>query len=480
YIIGLSIYRLYFHPLSKFPGPWTNAISDLPGVIWTLQGRLPMQTKLLHDRYGPVVRLSPNELAFNSVRSWTDIYGHKPGRPDLAKDPIHVGAVDPMPGVSTISMADRETHARQRKALSHGFSKKALWEQESIVAGFVDKMIGHFGRFADTGEVFDCVKWYNFVTFDVIGDLAFGEHFGCLEVGENHWWIELIFNAVKAGAIEQASRRFATAGSTTQQWLMKRFISPKLRQQRAEHLAYSREKVMRRINTKTDRKDFTHYILKQSEHYDLSQDEVIVNAALFIVAGSETTASSLASLTNFLLRYPKVYLKLKDEIRGAFEAENEICLATVSELPYLSACLEENLRMFPPAPIGFLRSIQSEGDVVDGHHIPGGTAVSTSSWCAAHSPDNFLQPDVFIPERWLPDDKRFANDQKLASRPFSLGPRGCIGKDLAYLEMRLVVARVVWNFDLENADEAKEWEPEGNMRNMRAYSTWQKPPLLVK
>lgn len=203
-----------------------------------------METRKLHAKYGSVVRLSPNELAFNSVTAWNDIYGHKNGRPDLNKDPIHVGAVDPMPGVSTISMADNANHARQRKALSHGFSKKALWEQEGIIQEFVDKLMSNFHGFAERGETFDIVKWYNFITFDVIGDLSFGESFGCLERGDFHFWITLIFDAVKAGAIQQATRRFATAGSSTQMFLMN-LIPSELRKRRADHLAYSREKVMR-------------------------------------------------------------------------------------------------------------------------------------------------------------------------------------------------------------------------------------------
>jgi len=405
-----------------------------------------METRKIHEQYGPVVRLSPNELAFITQQAWTDIYGHRNGRPDLPKDPIHVGAVDPIPGVSTISMADTKTHARQRKALSYGFSKQALWAQEGIVQGFVDKLQGNFRRFSESGEVFDIVKWFNFITFDVIGDLSFGESFGCLDEGDFHWWIPMIFDAVKAGAIETATRRFANPGSWTQQKMMDLIIPSELRKKRRDHLSYSREKVMRYVrfasitmtrltassriqNEKTERKDFIHYILKQAEVYDLSQDEVIVNAALFIVAGSETTAASLSFLTNALLRDPRAFGKLKEEIRTKFTHESEICLAAVADLPYLSACIEEGLRIFPPAPIGFLRTIQQGGDRVDGQWIPGGTAVSVSSWCAHHSSANFKDPDSFIPERWLEGANHFAGDLKLAHRPFSLGPRGCIGKE---------------------------------------------------
>lgn len=141
-------------------------------------------------------------------------------------------------------MADQENHARQRKALSHGFSKKALWDQVPIVNGFVTKFMNNIHGFAEKGQAFDIVKWFNFVTFDVIGDLSFGESFGCLDRGDFHFWIQLIFDAVKAGAIEQASRRFATAGSPTQKWLQK-LSQGDLARRRASHLAYSREKVMR-------------------------------------------------------------------------------------------------------------------------------------------------------------------------------------------------------------------------------------------
>lgn len=102
-----------------------------------------------------------------------------------------------------------------------------------------------------------------------------------------------------------------------------------------------------------------------------------------------------------------------------------------------------------------------------------------STWCASHSPDNFKDPDSFIPERYLEGNQEFAKDKKLASRPFSMGPRGCIGKDMSYMEMRLVLARMIYSFDVSNADSAEAWNPEENMKNMKAYSTWQKPDLMV-
>lgn len=479
YVVALVIYRLYFHPLAKFPGPKLNAISSLPSIYLLLRGRLPLVNKQLHDKYGSVVRVSPNELSFNSAPAWDGIYGFKTnGRKNMHKDPIHVGSVDPLPGASTLTMSDDANHTRQRRALAHSFSERALKEQEYIIQHHVDSLIKNFKRMAGTGEELNLVNWLNFTTFDIIGDLAFGEPFGCLDLGAFHSWVALIYETVKVGALEQATRRFAEAGSWLQTMLLN-LIPNDVRKKRRDHLTFSRNKVLRRLqNEHTEHRDFIYYILKQRDKYDLHENEIILNGALFIVAGSETTANLLSGLFARLLRTPSKCQQLCAEVRSAFQSEAEITYQRTSQLPYLNACLEEGLRIHPPVPTGLLRTVPAGGDIIDGHWVPGGTSVSVSSWAASHNPANFQECDSFIPERWIGDG--FAADIKSGMQPFSLGPRGCIGKSLSYMEMRVILARVVWNFDVISTDGAWQWDPEGEMKHMKAYNTWQKPDLNVK
>jgi cytochrome P450 len=277
--------------------------------------------------------------------------------------------------------------------------------------------------------------------------------------------VSLIYETVKAGAIEQATRRFAPAGSATQTFLFN-LIPKHIRGYRSEHLRRSREKCMRRLEQGNNQhKDFIWYILKQREKHDLKQDEIIVNSALFIVAGSETTANLLSGLTARLIWNPDKYQKLVSEIRGAFKDESEVDYENLSKLEYLNACIEEGLRIHPPAPTGFLRTVPAGGDTIDGHFVPGGTSVAVSSWAAAHNPGNFRDCDAFIPERWI--DKSYDTDLKKAAQPFSLGPRGCIGRHLSYMEMRLILGRLLWNFDIVSTDGAWQWNPEGEMKHMR-------------
>jgi cytochrome P450 len=271
-------------------------------------------------------------------------------------------------------MADDANHARQRRALAHSFSQKALVEQEDIIQDYVTILIKNLRRLQENNEVFNMVNWLNFTTFDIIGDLAFGEPFGCLESGEFHSWVALIFETVKAGAIEQATRRFAEAGSTFQNLLV-RMIPNEVRERRRNHLKFSTEKVMRRLaNKDTDHKDFIWYILKQREKYDLQEGEIIVNSALFIVAGSETTANALSGMLARLVYNPDKYSKLCEEIRGAFKTEEEIRYDKLSSLVYLNAVIEEGLRIHPPVPTGLLRTVPKNGDTVDGYWVPGGVS----------------------------------------------------------------------------------------------------------
>lgn len=324
------------------------------------------------------------------------------------------------------------------------------------------------------------------------------------EGGESANWVVLVYESIKAGALEQATRRFASPGSLGQRFMMW-CIPSTIRERRSKHLRNSTEKTNRRMATKTDHRDFIWYILKQREKKnEVSDDEVIMNAALFMyvltpysspplpkrilltppsVAGSETTATELCGLTNYLLRNPEKYARIKNELRTACKTEADLTMDVLSTLPYMNACIEEGLRIFPPVPIGLLRTVPKGGSLIDGHPVPEHTSVCVTSWAASHSAANFADPDAFVPERFLdtPASKaRYGSDVRKAAQPFSLGPRGCIGRNLTYVELRLILGALLWHFDLEFADGAPLWDPRGEFEGLRAYNTWEKSPLNVK
>lgn len=144
-----------------------------------LSGHNVQSIKALHDKYGPVVRVSPNQLSFCSATAWKDIYGHSPSRKTFRKGNFYEGTAGQVR--TLVSVSDPAQHAAMRKTLSHGFSASALAAQEDLIQHYVDLLIQQLRQ--RSGTVVNAVKWYNFATFDIIGKLSFGEPFGALEAG---------------------------------------------------------------------------------------------------------------------------------------------------------------------------------------------------------------------------------------------------------------------------------------------------------
>lgn len=99
-------------------------------------------------------------------------------------------------------------------------------------------------------------------------------------------------------------------------------------------------------------------------------EELVTNASILVVAGSETTATTLSGVTYFLLMNPDKLKKLIAEVRGAFQKESDITIVSASRLDYMLACLDESMRLYPPVPIGLPRIVPEGGRVICGRYVP--------------------------------------------------------------------------------------------------------------
>jgi cytochrome P450 len=207
-------------------------------------------------------------------------------------------------------------------------------------------------------------------------------------------------------------------------------ITPKyVAEARRKHLALTAAKVEARLKAKNPGKDFMSYILS-NEAEKLSNLDLVLLASTFIVAGSNTSADAMTGLTYLLLRNPEKLEKLKQEIRSTFKSKEDITVLATARCKYLTACIEEGLRLYPPTPCNLPRVVPGKGEVIDGKWVPGGMAVSVHVLSAGHSERNFTRATDFVPERWmeLPPGSEFEGDDKGGIQPFSYGPRNCAGK----------------------------------------------------
>lgn len=312
------------------------------------------------------MRTGPDEVSYTNAQAWKDVYAHrKPGHDEFSRD---AASMPPsVNGVPNIIEANRENHTRYRRLLSHAFSDKGLREQESLIMAYVDLLISRLRESED--DVQDVAKWYNWTTFDLIGDLAFGESFHCLETHSTHPWISFIFGSVKAVPIITLLCRYGVFS------ILLPLLPKSLLKARQEHYDFSKEKVIRRMRLGKDRGDFMDHVLKHDEKdKGMTLEELVSNSSLLVLAGSETTATLLSGVTYYLSRKEnaRVMEKLLTEIRGTFTNDAEITIVAVAQLKYLGAVLEEALRMYPPVPLGQQRVVPSPGELVLGRWLPGG------------------------------------------------------------------------------------------------------------
>jgi cytochrome P450 len=319
-----------------------------------------------------------------------------------------------------------------------------------------------------------------------MGDICFAEPFGCLDQESGTEWSTSVIKVFVAATWTQGIRRLSGVGTWLESLTIKLLVPKEAATWREVHLNNSREKTVRRLaDPDRDHTDFIYHILNNESKKSLSQTEIILNMALFISAGTDTTATALTGWTYFLCTHPNVYTRLVTEVREAFETITDIKWERVRELQYLTATLNEALRLFPPSPASQQRVVPKGGATIDGYYVPAGTTVAVPPWVATHSKLNFHEPDMFKPERWLGENKEFSNDHLSASLPFGTGPRVCIGKNLAYLEMQLIASNLLWSFDMKlDSDEFKEknevWGLDGQMKPMKVFHSMTKPPLWVR
>ncbi|MCJ1352148.1 MAG: hypothetical protein MMC33_002132 [Icmadophila ericetorum] len=461
-----------FEPLLSLTGPAYRAAFFFPDALSKLRGTAYKDIKLLHDEYGGVVRVLPDGLSFNTAQAWKDIHAFKPDRTELAKDPnFYRRATE-----ASIISANQAEHTRIRKLLAYAFSDGALLEQEPLLTHYFDLLVSRLKQQIDgpaCGRI-NIMAWYNFTSFDIVGDLVLGEPFGALESGQYHSWIRNIFEGVKFIGVMRLADTYQMVGVL---FKILQTAIPSIGAKRAAYLEFTRTKIESRLDRKTDRKDFMTYILRHNDERGMTRKEIIGTSRVLLIGGSETTATLLSGATYYILQNRAILHRVQSEVREAFKTADDITFRSVSKpdmLPYMDAVLQESLRCYPPVPAILPRKTGPEGALIDGNYVPRNISVGVHQWSAFHSSTNFASPDTFDPERWLPDaPAKYSKDIKAAFQPFSLGPRVCIGKSLAYFEMRSILARVLWNFDMQIEEESQGWMEQ------KEHTLWDKPPLWV-
>lgn len=333
----------------------------------------------LHEKYGPVVRIGPDEITTISPTAWKDIYISKPVLP---KDPY--SQTPPLNGAHSLFTAAGDEHKRIRATLIHAFSDKALRDQALIVEEHTEKLIVRLQREASKSvdNVVDIQNFYGYATFDMVTDLSFGESFHGLEEDNEHSWILGFFFHAKFGTIRNCLSRFFPLDILLGLILLG--VTRKARERNWRIVTEKIEKRLSRGNLDGIRSDFMTPVIgnvNENKTKGITKGELITNGLAFVIADCQLTTVFLSASTYLLLKNPMILKELVAEVRGAFESNDEITVKSTVGLVYLEAVINETLRIHHPTPISLPRLVPAPGQVIDGVFIPGNVSLSIATRC---------------------------------------------------------------------------------------------------
>ncbi|EIW52300.1 cytochrome P450 [Trametes versicolor FP-101664 SS1] len=424
-LLSISLYRLFFAPLARLPGPALSALTRLPLILVEFTGRRSAWIHALHVKYGPVVRVAPDEVSFATREAAKEIYTS--GGSGYDKTSFY-RLFEHFDTPNIFSTLDRGTHADVKKRFAERYNKTHIMRPEvsavvqEHVDAFVEKCAESAGRSVDVYLLLHC-----FALDGITGHMF---HPNGLHSLTN-------------------PRDFAMMEELTYPTLIKeqyfRYYFPSLARFLGKTIGFG--------NLRTDGLSSVRYVLDTVRSAPVSPHTLLDKLRLYeskdadltlaasecmdhLVAGLDTTGDALCFLMHHLSL--PASQPLQDRLRAELHSNPA---AALDDLLYLDALVKEGLRVFCPVPMALPRLVPAGGSTIDGVALPGGTIVSCQPY-TLHRLDARVFPDAdaFVPERWLePEGAAERNGLFFA---FAAGGRGCIGKNFALFEMKLLLRDV--------------------------------------
>ncbi|KAM0717277.1 hypothetical protein Q7P37_007129 [Cladosporium fusiforme] len=427
------LYRALSNPLRSLPGPWYSIFTRLPLKIAIISGRRIFHVHDLHAKYGPIVRIAPNEVAVASTAGLSQI--HRANSPFYKTEWYH--ELTAQAGrYNVFAMTDPKAHTVRRKLMARPFSRSFLllhWHDE--IREFTRKGVRRMKEVAaQQGGELDVLRWWGFMAMDVAGRIMFGHGFQNLERGIVSDTMRIITRSMIARGVGVELPWIVSLGKALRTVLPIQSIQEMFRP--TDILYELASNYLQSVKASSTSSNIFSNIAAEGEKGEkLEMEDVQLESSGMIVAATDTTAVTLTYLTWAVLSLPELQKALEFEVAALPEEYGDTDL---EKLPLLNAVIAETLRLYGAAPTGMPRAVPPGGAHLNDHFVPAGTTVVTQAYTYHRDPKLFPEPNEFLPSRWLNDE--ISPEAKKAFHPFGAGSRICLGIHIAYMELRLASA----------------------------------------
>ncbi|KAF8249403.1 cytochrome P450 [Wilcoxina mikolae CBS 423.85] len=466
--------------LRRFPAPFPGAYSDF-WLFWQARkGKRYSAVHNLHKKHGKFVRVQPKHVSIADPAAIPIVYGHGTG---FLKSDYYDAFVSIMRGI--FNTRDRAEHTRKRKTISSVFSTKNVLQFEPYIHHNLELLASQFNKLSAQPDLpggfhkLDILHWTNYLAFDIISDLTFGSPFGMLESGKDQAIVKDLNTGkiTTATAIQVLNRRGEVSGTLGcapwakkyAKWFPDKFFTQGIKAvEIVAGIAVARVSDRLDRGQGADREDLLKKLMngRDENGNPLCRKEIEAEALTMLIAGSDTTSNTLCSLMYWVLRTPGVLGKLQEELESALPGDWTVPnYASVKDLKYLRAVINETLRIHSTSSLGLPRVVPPQGATVCGEFFVGGTVLSVPSYTIHHSDDIWGDAETFRPERWF----ELTDLQKKSFIPFSTGPRACVGQNVAELEMVTIVATLFSGWDWKFAEGEKQGLPGAPLNTVEGF-----------
>ncbi|CZR60260.1 related to pisatin demethylase cytochrome P450 [Phialocephala subalpina] len=424
--VNILVHRAFFHPLNNFPGPFGAKLSKFWALGEVVKSKVKWYqvTGRLQEQYGDYVRTGPRELMIYNAEAIKPLLGPSS---KARKGPFYNGLQQ-----SIHTTRDHDFHKKRRKIWDMAF-KQSLSDYGSIIEEFTDTLLAGFE--ASKGNPIAINDLCIYYSWDVMSSVGFNSSTEFL-TGKSVEFATKILNGVQDGfsAIEALLHV---------PWMLTVIESISFAGPMLEFNTWAADQVEARRNMKTPRPDIMGHLLAETE--DTAAGNKLLNADSRVIIGAGRQALLIINLLAVTDQsvHDSYQKKLREEIDISFQEKTYNC---AKPEPLLDGIISEALRLFPPVTFGSQRVIPEPGMTIGDVDIPPDTVVSLAMYQIQRDLRNYVQPEAFIPERWTTQPSLILD--KDAFMPFSIGPYNCAGRSLAMMELRSVVARTVYRYDI--------------------------------